>query len=752
VGGSHQSPCRVSHATAFVTWVTGYGAAMKVALLSGATALAVAVTSTLALSAISSSAAPRDDRGAKSRWTEADKTGFGTAKTRRSNVWFTLQSGRMSEVFYPDLSTPSVRSLELVVTDGETFTDRTSRHTETTVERPDPRSLRFTQVNTDKQGRYELTEEYVTDPGHDSVTVRVNLESLDGGDYRLFALLDPALSNTGMDDRASKRGKGLLAFDSEVASYLLAKPAFGARANGLVATSTDPWRDLKQDHDLDQRRGDAGPGNVVQLGQIRGVTGQAGAQEATLSLGFGRTPKKAAQHARGTRAKNWDAVSTAYDEGWHTYLDRLKPVPASASSVSDQYLASVLVLAAAEDKLNRGALVASPSAPWVWGDEIEGLSSPSGAYHLVWSRDSYEFGTAQWAMGDRAAARRSVDWLFQVQQKPDGSFPQNSDVRGNPVWSELQLDEVALPIVLAGLVGKDDDATWRGVRKAASFIADFRDEETGRRAPYSPQERWENQSGYSPNSIAAQISGLVVAAEMARDRGRRALAEEWLTKADRWARKVERWTVTTNGPLSDEPYFLRLTKNGRPNTASPYAMGDGGPESVDQRAVVDPSFLDLVRYGITAPDDPEVLSTLPVIDDELGFTTPNGRFWHRFSFDGYGETRDGGQWEITESGTNETLGRGWPLLTGERGEYAVTAGDDGAPYLATMAAAAGPSDMISEQVWDGRPPTGDPCCPLGEGTRAATPLVWSHAGLVRLAWTMQQGSPVDQQDVVADRY
>ena len=222
------------------------------------------------------------------------------------------------------------------------------------------------------------------------------------------------------------------------------------------------------------------------------------------------------------------------------------------------------------------------------------------------------------------------------------------------------------------------------MRKAAEFLVGFKDEDTGRRAPYSPQERWENQSGYSPNSIAAQISGLVVRRRHgARRAATRARRSSGCDRPTAGRRKVEDWTVTTNGPLSEEPYFLRLTKNGEPDTASPYAMGDGGPESIDQRAVVDPSFLDLVRYGIIAPDDPEVLSTLPVIDDELGFTTPNGPFWHRFSRDGYGETRDGGQWEITEPGTFTTLGRGWPLLTGERGEYAVTAGEDGAPYLAT---------------------------------------------------------------------
>ena len=94
----------------------------------------------------------------------------------------------------------------------------------------------------------------------------------------------------------------------------------------------------------------------------------------------------------------------------------------------------------------------------------------------MWSRDAYQFGTALWAQGDKARARRVVDWLFRVQQKPDGSFPQNSDVAGNPVWSELQLDEVALPIVLARLVGRDDATTYAGVKKAADFLADFVDD------------------------------------------------------------------------------------------------------------------------------------------------------------------------------------------------------------------------------------------------------------------------------------
>ena len=381
---------------------------MRVRLLAGTLALGVAVTGAL-VTLPASDAAPSAEPGAKQTWTEADKTGFGTARERRSNVWFTLQDGRTSEVFYPDLSTPSVSSLELLVTDGATFTDRASEDMSTKVRRPDPRSLRFTQVHEDDDGRYRLTEEHVTDPRRDAYVVKLRLESLDGGDYRVRVSYDPALDNSGMDDRGRTKGSALVATDGRVSSALVGKPA-------LTDLSTD-----------------AGPGNVVQEAGIKG-------DRATLVVGFGRSPAKAVTTAQQSKKAPFSKSVHRYDGGWHGYLDELKNVPASASDIEDEYLASVLVVAAAEDKLNPGAVIASPSAPWVWGNEVPGLSSPSGAYHLVWSRDSYEFATALWAAGDKPAARRIVDWLFEVQQKDDGSFPQNSDVQGTAVCGELQFD------------------------------------------------------------------------------------------------------------------------------------------------------------------------------------------------------------------------------------------------------------------------------------------------------------------------
>jgi glucoamylase len=683
--------------------------------------LVIAVlTTALTLGALAAptTAAPAPEKGQSKtkKWAEADKTGFGTSRSRKSRVWFTMQGGRLSEMFYPDLSTPSVRTLELTVGQGKS-TDRQGKDMTSVVTRPDERSLRFTQVSTDKDGRYRVTEEVVTDPTRSAVVIHAKLESLDGGVYTLGVRYDPALGNGAEGDRTvnTKRSLGAVDNQARVASVVMASPSL-SKVKSQRAT----------------------------LPLTNG--------ETTLALGFGPSRQKASRTAKQATQQPWTTTRDRYDAGWHGYLAGLKPVPASASSIERQYLASALVMAAGEDKAHPGAFIASPSMPWVWGDEEKDLSDPSAVYHEVWSRDLYQIGTALHAMGDTAAAQRAVRWMFAKQQKKDGSFPQNSDVDGKEEWTEIQLDQVTLPIALAYLVGQTDKKTYKGIKKAVAFLYEFRDEETGRKAPFSTQERWENQSGYSPATIAAQIDGLVTGAAIARQHGDGKLARKWEKTADRWARKVKKLTVTSNGPLSDAPYFLRVTKDGKPNKGTTYSIGDGGPARADQRRVVDPSFLDLVRFGILEPTDPDVVNTLKVVDADLAGVTPNGTFWHRFSFDGYGEKRNGQQWEITDPGDRETLGRLWPLLAGERGEYAVAAGQSGAPYLASMAAAASASDMIAEQVWDGRAPTGQPCCPAGEGTRSATPLLWSHAGLVRLAWTIQSGHPVDQQAVVADRY
>lgn len=683
---------------------------------------------------------PSEGPGAPAIWTPANKAGFGTAYDETSRVWFTLGgSGELTEVYYPRADIPSVRNLFFVVSDGRTFAEMEQEATEHRVELVDPRSLTFRQVNTARSGRYRLTKTYVTDPGKNALLVDVRFESLTEEPYSLYVVYDPSLSNDGMDDSGTSEEGTLLASDATAASALVAQPGLTRMSNGFLDVS-DGWTDLRQDFTLDWSQASVSNGNVVQTAQVAvdGITHQ----QVTLVLGFGASTAEAWQTARDSLAAGFQDAARRYAEGWHSYLDSLPPAPPPAQAWRMTYDISVMVLAASEDKTYRGAFIASPSMPWVWGT---GQENPSGPYHLVWSRDQYQIATAMLAAGDRKAAERALEHLFQVQQKPDGSFPQNARADGTPVWPKLQLDQVALPIVLAWQLGRDDARIYtEHIKKSADFLV--------ARGPISEQERWENQEGYSPATIAAEVAGLVCAAEIARRNGDTASAERYQTTADTWQRQVESWTVTSNGPLASHPYYLRVTKDGNPNAGTTYSIGDGGPAAVDQRRVVDPSFLELVRLGVKPADDPVIEQSLEVVDAQLRVDTPQGAFWHRFSIDGYGETRDGAPWFISEPETGQTFGRAWPLLGGERGEYALMRGQPADEFLATMARSGNNGFMLPEQVWDGRPPTGQPGFVAGEGTFSATPLIWTHAQFVRLAWSIQAGYPVEQPSVVSCRY
>src|SRR6266496_1918034 len=188
--------------------------------------------------------------------------------------------------------------------------------------------------------------------------------------------------------------------------------------------------------------------------------------------------------------------------------------------------------------------------------------------------------------------------------------------------------------------------------------------------PAFGSERWEEQAGFSPSTIAAEIAGLVAAADLARVNGDTSSAALWLGVADDWQRSIKGWTLTTNGPLAPHPYFIRLSKGGDPNAAVIYGVGNGGP-SLDQRAVIDAGFLELVRLGELSATDPDIVQSLPVVDATIKTTTPNGPGWHRYNGDGYGDRgTDGRPWAPTGVGT----GHLWPALTAERGEQELAAG------------------------------------------------------------------------------
>lgn len=673
--------------------------------------------------------------GGPSAWTTGAKQGIGTSTTIASKVWYSLAEGTMTEVYYPRVDTAGTKGLQLVITDGKTFTDLERDDTNHAVELAGPTSLTYRQVNTDKDGRYRIVKTYVTDPERSTVLVDVEVKSIDGGEYTAYVLYDPSLGNSGRHDSGSSVGSALVAEDLKAstpsASALVAKPAFRRTTSGFDGVS-DGLKDLREDNNLDNIYPRASDGNVVQVGQLATTSG-AKAAHTTLALGFGKDGNEAVKTANASLDRAFPAVAQQYQRGWKKYLGSLDGAPKSVEgTLRTQYDVALMTLKSHEDKTYLGANIASLTVPW--GEAINADEEGVGGYHLVWARDLYQVATAQLAAGDKAAAERSLDYLFEVQQRPDGSFPQNTLLDGTPYWGSLQLDEVAFPIVLAGQLGRNDAKTWEHVKRSADFIV--------ANGPETPQERWEEEGGYSPSTIAAEIAGLTTAADIARRNGDESSAALYTGAADEWQRKVKDWTFTTNGPLGDGRYFTRIDDNGDPNDGHTIEINNGGG-TYDERHIVDAGFLDLVRLGVLPSDDAEVLASLPEVDSTIKVETPNGPMWYRYNQDGYGEKADGSPY----NGTG--VGRLWPLLTGERGEFELASGRKADSHLQTMANSANEGLMIPEQVWDQPDAHG---FEFGEGTGSATPLAWSMAQFVRLAHSIDAGHPVETPKLVADRY
>ncbi|MGH8922731.1 MAG: glycoside hydrolase family 15 protein, partial [Actinomycetes bacterium] len=286
---------------------------------------------------------------------------------------------------------------------------------------------------------------------------------------------------------------------------------------------------------------------------------------------------------------------------------------AEEAAVRARYWLSANVIKASMDKTFPGAVAAGLAAPWgravSAGSPVNGLAPYFGSYREVFARDAYEAFTGFLLDGDLATARSIVNFLFDRQQLPDGRMPRNSLLNGKaaPDTGGIQLDETAWPILMAwqaGMAGQPGIFT-KHVEPAANYLVAH--------GPSYGVERWEEQTGYSPSTIAAEIAGLVAAGHIAALHHNTGLSRLYLATADEFQRTVIPETVTSNGPDSASPYFLRLSKNANPDTGVTYQLGNGNTCTYDQRRVIDAGFLELTRLGALSQSLPVVANSLGVV-------------------------------------------------------------------------------------------------------------------------------------------
>lgn len=687
--------------------------------------------------------------GLEPRWTTGAKVGVGTACNSTSKVWFTLAEGIVTEVYYPRIDIANTRDLQFLITDGKAFFHEEKRDTLHSVEYLDEKALAYRLINTDKEGRYRITKRIFTDPAENSLLIRTRFDVLKGkkSSFRLFVLFAPHIKNQGYGNSGrviSFNDKDiLLAWREDIYAALTASLPFKKVSCGFVGFS-DGWQDINENLEMDWEFKSAIYGNIAFTAELD----FSRRQEFTIVLGFGDSEVEASLAALTTLKKRYRPLEEKYIAQWRNFCSKIEDLSGQGADGGRQYYISAMVLKAHEDKTYPGGMIASLSIPW---GEFVGDKAPAG-YHLIWPRDLCKAAFSFIAMGDGAMALRALKYLDQTQDKEEGHWVQNFWLDGTPYWRGIQLDEVALPIVLAWRLNKMgllDYNPYPMVKRAASFIY--------KNGPVTQQERWEENSGFSPSTMAAEIAGLICAAEFAELNGEPDIANHLREVADYWATKLEEWTFTDCGCLlpGHPEYYERIA------SVVPEALDMGGtecqvflpiknlPQEVrrehSQCSIVDGGFLELVRYGIRSPNDPHVIKTLPVIDGLLKVDTPYGPSWHRYNHDGYGEKEDGFPFDGTG------IGRAWPLLTGERGQYELAAGNNIDIYISAMEGFANEGGMIPEQIW-GTEDIPEKGLYKGKGTGSATPLAWAHAEYIKLLRSKRDDRVCDLLEEVYERY
>jgi glucoamylase len=689
--------------------------------------------------------------GIPARWTSSAKCGVGTSLCGTSRVWFTLSHGILNEIYYPRIDQACVRDMGLLVSDGVDFFSEEKRQAKFEIKMLSEGVPVFELINTCLEDRYRIHKTVLTDPRRDVLLQRIRFEPLKGklNDYHLYALLAPHLGNFGSGNTAwvdEYKGLPLLtAQRGDIALSLACSAPWLKRSAGFVGVS-DGWQDISRHKEMLWEYRRAEDGNVALTGEI---DLDACGGEFILAMGFGLTPAECGLRARASLEEGFDSAYQAYIHEWQEWQNQLKP-PMDLPK-PNLYLTSAAVLRTHESKRFPGGLIASLSIPWGFNKGDEDM----GGYHLVWPRDLVETAGGLLAIGAHDDVRRVLAYLKNTQDE-DGHWPQNMWMDGTPYWSGIQMDETAFPILLVDLArrkGALDEAQtarlWPMVRKAAGFLV--------ANGPVTQQDRWEEDPGYSPFTLAVEIAALLAAADLAELHNDSPAARLLRETADLWNSQIEAWTYITGTDLAKQVgvdgYYVRIAPPEESESGSPIqgfvAIKNQPPGQSQAPAahLVSPDALALVRFGLRSATDTRILNTVKVIDALLKTDMPAGPVWQRYNEDGYGEHEDGSPFD------GNGIGRPWPLLTGERAHYELAAGNREAArsLLASLQAFANHGGLLPEQTWNG-PDIPDRELIYGRPAGSAMPLVWAHAEYLKLCRSLEDGRVFDMPPQTVKRY
>ena len=693
--------------------------------------------------------------GISPRWTSSAKTGVGTALNQTSRIWFTLSHGIFDEIYYPREDQACIRDMGLMVTSGTDFFSEEKRQTGQQIESLAPGVPAYKLTNTCLQGKYRIEKEILADPKRDVVLQQTQFTPLQGklDDYHLYVELAPHLGNQGANNTAwigDYKGLPMLFAEREGVALALACSAAWVKCSAGFAGTSDGWQDLMQHNQMQWSYERAENGNVALTAE---VDLQQCAGNFVLALGFGANAFEAGQRALASLLDGFESAREMYVREWQSWLETLLPLkfPQSGKTTQNLYLVSAAVMRTHESKRFPGALIASLSIPWGFSKGDNDL----GGYHLAWPRDLVESAGGLLAAGAHGDTRRVLFYL-QITQEADGHWPQNMWLDGSPYWTGSQMDETAFPILLVDLANRekalksaDLKRLWPMVKRAASFLV--------KNGPVTAQDRWEEDPGYSPFTLAVEISALLAAADLADLSEETEISTYLRETADAWNSSIERWIYATDTELTRklgiDGYYVRIAP---PDAADVLAPAKGsviiknrlpGEALTEAENIISPDALALVRFGLRSATDPRILDTVKAIDAVLKTDLSYGPGWYRYNQDGYGEHDNGDPFDGTG------IGRVWPLMAGERAHYELAAGnkDEAIRLLHVLEASAGAGNLIPEQTWDNAD-IPDRELFFGKPSGSAMPLVWAHAEYVKLLHSIHDGRVFDMPPQTVKRY
>jgi alpha,alpha-trehalase len=521
-----------------------------------------------------------------------------------------------------------------------------------------------------------LTTEEVVHPNHDVILRVVHLESelprtVRLFSYQSFTIAESMYQETAYVDPASW---SLVHYKRSFYFELFGDPAFTQAVcgehtlKGLKGTYVDA-----EDGRLDGRAIAHGAADSVMQWDLALTPGE----RSTVRIVFALERSPAAVHrvrddVRAAGPARYEAEAKAYAQAWIARhpTDRFALLGASVPRV----VRASLFLLQRSTGLN-GSIIASP--------DTRSLGLSGDSYNYCWWRDGAYVSMAMDDLGLQAHARRFLRFA-QHCQSPDGSFLHRHFPDGEigSTWHPppfLQVDQTASVIAAAAhhlRADADPDGgleLWPMVKRAANFLTDFRDEETGLSA--ASFDLWEERFGLHAYSSAATAHALEEAAAIAESLGKE--HPQWRQSA----REIRHAVVDRMW----DPALGRFVRSLGPR---------------DER--IDASLLLALDLDLLPASDPRFGQTIETITHRL-------------------QHGDGGGVARYEGDTYYGPENPWLVCTLWLALAYLKQGEPGKaqPLIGWVADRATSTGLLAEQV---DPTTGEP--------RSATPLTWSHAAFL----------------------